>query len=87
MSGSEHPNPPAFPSPDERDADGCGIREGSSGMTLRDWFAGQAVGAVIRQCAGDAAFGLPHDIATIEQLFADKAYQIADAMLTERSRP
>ena len=57
------------------------------GMTLRDWFAGQAVGAVIRQCAGDAAFGLPHGIATIEQLFADKAYQIADAMLAERSKP
>lgn len=56
-------------------------------MTLRDWFAGQAIGAVIRQCAGDAAFGYPEGVTSMEQLFASKAYAVADAMLTERAKP
>ncbi|PZU65213.1 MAG: hypothetical protein DI540_17740 [Sphingobium sp.] len=56
------------------------------GMTLRDWFAGQAIGAVIRQCAGDAAFGYPEGIESMEQLFAGKAFAIADAMLAERAK-
>lgn len=37
MSAPE--NPFAFPFPEVRDADGCGIMEGSNGMTLRDYFA------------------------------------------------
>jgi hypothetical protein len=35
-------NPPAFPVADVRTHDGFGLREGSDGMTLRDWFAAQA---------------------------------------------
>ena len=54
----------------------------SSGMTLRDWFAGQAIGQVIENCAGDiyvmATFPTP------EAYFARKAYQVADAMLAAR---
>lgn len=57
------------------------------GMELRDYFAAQAIGAVIRQCAGDAAFGYPDGISSMEQLFADKAYSIADAMMAEREKP
>lgn len=53
-----------------------------NGMSLRDWFAGQAIGAVIRQCAGDQAVSL--DSRTPEQYFADKAFGIADAMLKAR---
>lgn len=52
------------------------------GMALRDWFAGQAIGQVIENCAGDiyamAAFPTP------EAYFARKAYQVADAMLAAR---
>lgn len=44
---------------------------GSNGMTLRDYFAGQALSAV-------SAHNWP-----IDQI-ADTAYRIADAMLTER---
>ncbi len=83
---SQPENPSAFPRPDVMDAMGCGIREGSDGMTLRDWFASQAIGAVIRQCAGDAAFGYPEGIESMEQLFASKAFAIADAMLAERAK-
>jgi hypothetical protein len=78
---SEAENPPAFP----RVGEGFGNpRYDAPGMSLRDWFAGQAIGAVIRQCAGDAAFGYPEGISSMEQLFASKAFAIADAMLTAR---
>lgn len=73
-------NPKAFPS---GDFTGC---EPGYGMTLRDHFAGQAIGAVIRQCAGDAAFGYPEGIETMEQMFAAKAYAVADAMLAQRAK-
>lgn len=75
----KHDNPPAFPYvlPDGG---------GDTGMALRDWFAGQAIGAVIRQCANDGLLGLPDGISTMEQLFAFNAYAIADAMLAERER-
>lgn len=80
---SEAENPPAFPS-QPCGPDGLPTEEMQTGMTLRDWFAGQAIGAVIRQCAGDAAFGYPEGISSMEQLFASKAFAIADAMLSAR---
>lgn len=49
------------------------------GMSLRDWFAGQVIGAVIRQCAEDLAFQAADTVP--EEYFARKAYAIADAML------
>ena len=46
------------------------------GMTLRDWFAGQALtGLLAADLKGDGAFGPVKD-----------AYEIADAMLRERSK-
>lgn len=52
------------------------------GMSLRDWFAGQAIGAVIRQCAVDlVADKAGHNP---EQYFAEKAFAVADAMLAAR---
>ena len=73
---NESINPPAFPRPGFDQPAGL-----QDGMTLRDWFAGQAIPAVIRQCAGDMAFGEREG--TIEEYFARKAYEIADAMLAE----
>lgn len=44
------------------------------GMTLRDWFAGQALVGGMAGVAGDPAE------------FAEEAYAIADAMLAEREK-
>lgn len=47
------------------------------GMSLRDWFAGQAIPAIIERCGADHR--LPHE--HITDYFARKAYEVADAML------
>jgi hypothetical protein len=49
------------------------------GMSLRDWFAGQAIPAIIRQCASDLNYR--DGAETAEQYFARKAYEVADAMI------
>lgn len=67
-------NPSAFPIPDLYTNDGIGISEGSPGMTLRDWFAGQAL-------AGLAAS--PMDMPA--EAYGMTAYFIADAMLAARA--
>jgi hypothetical protein len=63
---------PAYPS------EGTDVPSGeqyiiNSGMSLRDWFAGQALATTVTRCVGvtDAA---------------KTSYLIADAMLLERSR-
>ena len=50
------------------------------GMSLRDYFSGQALPGVIRQCAVDGLL----DGESRERMFARKAYAVADAMLTKR---
>lgn len=55
-----------------------------SGMSMRDYFAGQAIGAIIRQCASDLQFTDGSE--TLEQYFARKAYEVADAMMKEREK-
>lgn len=73
---------PAFPKPPDpypnvqQSTDG-----GNSGMTLRDWFAGQALVACIQKC-------VPQECNTgenMEQMFARKAFLVADAMLAARA--
>lgn len=60
---------------------------GHSGMSLRDWLAGQALPAVIRQCAGDLQIMASMNWeGTIEEYFAHRSYALADAMLAERSK-
>lgn len=49
------------------------------GMTLRDWFAGLALRAVLDTD--------DYNIAEGRRLLAINCYAIADAMLAERSRP
>lgn len=61
---------PAFPDP--------GNTFGRNGMSLRDWFAGQALAAI---CGDDYA---RHSITP--QQCAQWAYQFADAMLAERQK-
>lgn len=71
---------PAFPRPQAETSAGGNYEQ--DGMTLRDWFAGQGIGAVIRQCAPDLRSMHGHE--NLEDYFASKAYAVADAMLKAR---
>ena len=64
---------PAFPH-DERDANGQSRQH--FGMSLRDWFAGQALASMT--VATDYSKG------PCNQAMADRAYVIADAMISAR---
>ena len=76
---------PAFPVPAPDSAtDG---RTHVGGMTLRDWFAGQAIGPLMASDGFEKVFyaqcpGL--DIGELPSFAATTAYQIADAMLRAR---
>lgn len=71
-NGNINDGGPAFP---------IGTYEDRQGMSLRDWFAGQAIGSVVIQCAADLRFleGM-----TAAEYFAKKAYEISDAMIAAR---
>lgn len=51
------------------------------GMTLRDWFIGQSIGAIIITCKNDTR----EKGETHEQMFARKAAAVADALLSARN--
>jgi len=50
------------------------------GMNLRDYFAGQAIASVISVCQRDTT----EPCETVEDMFAAKAYRVADAMIKAR---
>jgi hypothetical protein len=63
---------PAFPVPDSHHANGQ-VQYGANGMTLRDWFAGQALqGLLARAKTSDGG------------AIAKDAYTLADAMFEAR---
>lgn len=66
------PNPPAFPIGETHFA-----QSDRHGMTLRDWFAGQALPETMR-------LGLMLNCSLRD--VAEDAYEMADAMLAERAR-
>ncbi len=70
------PNPRAFPS--------AAIHDNHGGMTLRDWFAGQALPSVIAAYveANGRCIGTDH----VAYNGAAHAYRLADAMLAERAK-
>lgn len=74
---------PAFPQQFQHDAEGDRVwpeEFGADGMSLRDWFAGQALAGIL---SADTVLGQrtnPHSDAAMA------AYRIADAMLKERSK-
>jgi hypothetical protein len=70
---------PAFPVPDVHYPNGQ-IQFGSNGMTLRDYFAAKAMAAFLSS-PDDANYYEKHP-----GLLADSAYNIADAMLAERTK-
>lgn len=67
---------PAFPSVSEGGPDSGLHPEFNPGMTLRDWFAGQMLPRI--------ATGWPNDASRVE--LARRCYEIADAMIAERSK-
>jgi hypothetical protein len=68
MSNEPKDGGPAFPKlPDE-------VRNGSAGMSLRDWFAGQAI------------VGHLHLDPAVQASYAKMAYSMADAMLSAREQ-
>jgi hypothetical protein len=82
---------PAFPQFEvmsgERDGHGDMIDAytcATGGMTLRDWFAGQALSGIL---SGDLTIDSPIKIdGKLNTIGAVYAYQYADAMLRVRSR-
>lgn len=80
----------AFPCPVEFDPNGQLVSHGSFGMTLRDWFAGQALsGSLASQTAEShwAFQALPNDIGNDTGALtgiARLSYYLADAMLAAR---
>lgn len=71
-------NPQAFPCLDGSDGE-LSMRD--PGMTLRDWFAGQALAALASTSLGK---GLEPEV--IAKVIAEGCYMTADAMLAERSK-
>ena len=69
---------PAFPNTNEVTL-GNMSTAGHAGMTLRDYFAAQAVGSMM-DTSGVTVFGWAEDV-------AGGAYQLADAMLHARQSP
>lgn len=68
----------AFPTntTNEQNSGAC---EADYGMSLRDWFAGQALPAVIETCRSDMIHA-----GGFAEHFSTRAYAIADAMLKAR---
>lgn len=67
---------PAFPMPGMSGLPNDGFIYGQDGMTLRDYFAAKALQAILAHPDSDA------DKPTM--VFADAAYEMADAMLKAR---
>lgn len=82
MSGEKNDGGPAFPSPS------CGEWSPEYGMSLRDWFAGHTLPAIIgatSQGQHNPWAGKAEDM-PIAKAMAFDAYELADAMLAERLR-
>lgn len=70
---------PAFPKPLDPYPNAQGMESGSHGMSLRDWFAGQAMSRLLDTCRGDK-FGVEF----VDHV-AEHSYRVADAMLRART--
>ena len=66
---------PAFPLLDSRIGWNANLEQLERGLTLRDWFAGQALAGLLATNRAGAA-----------RDFAETAFRQADAMLAERER-
>lgn len=86
MSDNIEDGGPAFPNPALAD-ESYHARPSDMGMSLRDWFAGQALAALIQAHAEEIVMeASSHGVVGAEWTnpIAHAAYDIADAMLSER---
>lgn len=74
---SESENPPAFPALFQ-------TNRNDNGMTLRDWFAGQALNGCIANALKIVELGGGNKIKDAGVMVATEAYAYADAMLAAR---
>ena len=72
-------NPPAFPLVSD-------IIGHCEGMTLRDWFAGQALNAIVTATSNGQHHPARDGRSLVEGMTHD-AYELADAMLAARKEP
>jgi hypothetical protein len=80
MMAQEKDGGAAFPIPDQRDTvTGEGLVQGERGLTIRDWFAGQAL-------AGMAGHWVETPRPVDCDDYAKRAYRFADAMLKARAQ-
>ena len=80
MSNTNTNGGPAFPIP-LQPGEVWQVMAPCDGMTLREYFAGQAISQIIATCANDTTYGM-----TKADYFAGRAYEIADAMLKARGQ-
>lgn len=73
---------PAFPKIGQQVNFGSGWLEPQDGMTLRDWFAGQALGALIA-CTDWIPKDDKHTL-PLSTRYALQSYMLADAMIAAR---
>ncbi len=66
---------PAFPLQNSNEPGGL---DGAYGLSIRDWFAGQALIGIIGTIPGPGCASWDY--------YSEGAYKIADAMLTERAK-
>lgn len=79
---ANHDGGPAFPHQFE-DVAGCPNWMQSEGMSLRDWFAGQAIGSLIAVTEhATRSKSLPYSEGV--KMTATLAYDVADAMIAAR---
>lgn len=73
-------NPPAFPKTGRTSVNGD-----HDGMTLRDWFAGQAIGEAARHAFDNMDAGV--NLGKLpEEWAAQIAYRLADELLAQREQ-
>lgn len=83
MSSEINDGGPAFPKPLDPYPNAQGMESGTHGMSLRDWFAGQALtGIMVMISAGKHELPDPKG----PKGCAFEAYRLADAMLAERTK-
>lgn len=84
---AKHDGGPAFPRPlpnvEAPPAEAAAIIERHAGMSLRDWFTGQALSGWLSTWAGCSA-AFPHGENAVR--IARDCYDMADAMLAERQK-
>lgn len=72
---------PAFPLENPRHLENGDLFKQFPGMSLRDWFAGQALAGLVTSNVRDCLYGTQS-----ADRYAEDAYCIADAMLAERAK-